>query len=61
MDKKEIMDKYEIGFKISECVCKSNEPLEEIKYFKKIIEQSWKLYHDRENIRFKGMRINEKD
>ena len=45
------MDKIKLGFKITELIATSDEPLEELKYLKEIIFQMWDMYIDREDVR----------
>ena len=47
------MDRYELGFKISELLCKSNEPLTDIKYLAKILLESYNVYSERFDVRIK--------
>lgn len=44
------MDRYDVGNNITGLIAVSDEPLEDIKYLVKILEQSWRVYVDRETV-----------
>jgi len=45
------LDRYDVGHEITGLLAISDQPLEDIKYFVKILGQSYKIYSDRESIK----------